>query len=258
MKLTQRLDYNRLAEVLAERNMVEPSAIHELLQASNDGGQAFPEAMVAANLVSDWDLSRVVCEIFQLPFLPLEFITPRTDLIEMFDPHFLHDSGIVPLARFGNVLTLAMPALVPADVLAMLAAETDMVLLPVVGTVTANRKWLGEHVVIKKLSDDDSWGSLFDEGDAAVQESLNPDEEQSSPEADLVTESEASSLEFTDSDDHDDTELDSIASLTGMEGIGDELEMEGDLEFTDLDEGDVEADQSGNGGLELPPMPEFG
>ena len=43
MKITQRLDYNRLAEVLAERNMVEPAAIHELLNASNDGGQAFPE-----------------------------------------------------------------------------------------------------------------------------------------------------------------------------------------------------------------------
>ena len=240
--------------------MVEPSAIHELLQASNEGGQAFPEAMVAASLVSDWDLSKVVCEIFQLPFLPLEFVTPRTDLIEMFSAHFLHDSGIVPLARFGNVLTLAMPALVPADVLAMLAAETDMVLLPVVGTVTANRKWLAENVVIKKLSEDSSWGNLFDEGDAAVRESLNPEDGETTADSDFSVESDTSSLEFTndDGDKADEANLDSIASLTGLDGMDDDMEVEGGLEFTDLDEDETTGNDSGTGGLELPPMPEFG
>lgn len=250
MKLTQRLDYNRLAEVLAERNMVEPSAIHELLQASNDGGQAFPEALIASNLVSDWDLSKVVCEIFQLPFLPLEFIEPRKELIEMFDAHFLHDSGLVPLARFGNVLTLAMPALVPADILAMLAAETDMVLLPVVGTVTANRKWLNENVVIKKISEDDSWGSLFDEGEAAVQQGLTTPESEEMDMGDL--EAAGASLEFTDhDDDHDHSALESVPSLAEMDE-----ELDADLEFPDLEE---ESTTSGDaGGTELPPMPDFG
>lgn len=253
MKLTQRLDYNRLAEVLAERNMVEPAAIHELLQASNDGGQAFPEALIASNLVSDWDLSKVVCEIFQLPFLPLEFIQPSTDLIEMFDAHFLHDSGLVPLARFGNVLTLAMPALVPADILAMLAAETDMVLLPVVGTVTANRKWLKENVIIKKVSEDASWGSLFDEGDAAVQEALTvPLEGAEHADLDLGDLGEdTASLEFTDheEDDHG-TSLESVPSLAEMDD-----ELSANLEFPDLEE---DEDSPTSSGAELPPMPDFG
>lgn len=252
MKLTQRLDYNRLAEVLAERNMVEPSAIHELLQASNEGGQAFPEALIASNLVSDWDLSKVVCEIFQLPFLPLEFIEPRKELIEMFDAHFLHDSGLVPLARFGNVLTLAMPALVPADILAMLAAETDMVLLPVVGTVTTNRKWLNENVVIKKISEDDSWGSLFDEGEAAVQQDLGTPATNELDMGDLAT--EEASLEFTDHEEEDDdTSLESVPSLADMDD-----ELSADLEFPDLEDDEESAASDGTGGTELPPMPEFG
>ena len=235
MKLSQRLDYNRLAEVLAERKLVEPGAINELLQASNDGGQAFPEALIASNLISDWDLSRIVCEVFQLPFLPIEFIKPDASLLEMFDPVFLHDSGLVPLARFGNVLTLAMPALVPADILAMFAAETDLVLLPVVGTVSTNRRWLNDNVVLKKASEEGGWGNLFDEGDAAVQEALG---DESEPE-----------IEFTESEE-DTVCLEDVASLAGLEDAGAELDFQG------LDEDD--ADSSDGDNLSLPPMPDFG
>jgi hypothetical protein len=235
VKLSQRLDYNRLAEVLAERKMVEPGAINELLQGSNDGGQAFPEALIAANLISDWDLSRVVCEVFQLPFLPIEFIKPNADLLEMFDPVFLHDSGLVPLARFGNVLTLAMPALVPADILAMLAAETDMVLLPVVGTVTTNRRWINDNVALKKASEEGGWGNLFDEGEAAVQEAL-----------DVVDDD---SIEFTDTGDET-PNLEDIPGLTDMEDAGAELEFE--------DIGDEDTDSLSGGNMSLPPMPDFG
>ena len=32
------------------------------------------EALVEANLVTDWDLSRVVCKLYGLPFLPVEVI----------------------------------------------------------------------------------------------------------------------------------------------------------------------------------------
>lgn len=233
MKLSQRLDYNRLAEVLAERKLVEPGAINELLKGSNDGGQAFPEALIAANLIGDWDLSRVVCEIFQLPFLPVEFIKPNADLLGMFDPVFLQDSGLVPLARFGNVLTLAMPALVPADILAMLAAETDMVLLPVVGTVTTNRRWLGEHVKTKKASEEGGWGNLFDEGEAAVQEALDVDTDEGD-------------LEFTTREDVEPS-LEDVPGLIGLGDAGAELEFE--------DPGGIDADGEN---MHLPPMPDFG
>lgn len=235
MKLSQRLDYNRLAEVLAERKMVEPSTINELLQGSNEGGQAFPEALIAANLLSDWDLSRVVCETFQLPFLPIEFIKPNANLLEMFDAEFLHDSGLVPLARFGNVLTLAMPALVPADILAMLTTETGMVLLPVVGTVTTNRRWLAEHVKIKKASEEGGWGNLFDEGEAAVQEALDHDPQEGE-------------LEFTSSEDEE-PKLEDIPSLAGLGDASD------GLEFEDLEDG--EANGSDTEDMHLPPIPDF-
>ncbi len=262
VKFTQRLDYGRLAEALTERDMVALASIQELLKASNEGGQPFPEALVESNLIPDWDLSRVVCDVFHLPFLPLEQAKPDKELLPLFNKAFLQASALVPVSRYGNVLTIAMPAIVQADTLALLSAETDMFLLPIVSTVSSNRKWLEEHCPVQKFAEDNSWGNLFDEGDQAVQETLG---------------NTAPSIGGDES-----FSLDGLGEATSA----DELDMgDLDLDTTDLDFGEPDNDlmdaatsllggdlteDAGSMGLEfemdkaeeagpedLPPMPDF-
>jgi hypothetical protein len=180
MKHNQRLDYARVAEVLADRGLVEPQALREALQFSGQGNLPFPEALVSANLVQDWELSRVVCELYNLPFLTVDVIDPDPKALKGIDPTFLVENGLVPIGRFGQVLTICMPALVPADVLGMLAAQTDLFVLPVVGTVRTNRKWLESNLQVQppaavpqahpkaNAEEAGEWGSIFDAGDAAV------------------------------------------------------------------------------------------
>lgn len=183
-KNNQRLEYGRLAEVLAERGLVEPQALREALQFSTQGNMPFPEALVTANLVADWELSRVVCEIYNLPFLSVDTIEIDRKAREGVDPQFMHDNALIPIGRFGQVLTVCMPALVPAEVLGLLAAETDLFILPVVGTVRTNRKWLEMNlkpdgpasalphaVVAPQELESGEWSSIFDAGEAAVQQS---------------------------------------------------------------------------------------
>ena len=98
MKQTQRLDYARLTEVLHERRMADLESIRELL---HQGG-AFPEALVSTSLVADWDLSRVVCEIFSLPFLPVELVDPDPAAREGIDKQFLIQHGLIPMAVAEN------------------------------------------------------------------------------------------------------------------------------------------------------------
>lgn len=271
MKHTQRLDNGRLAEVLHERGMADLEAIRELLDQSRDGGTAFAEALVTANLVGDWELSRVVCEIFNLPFLPVEMAKPDKEAAENLDRGFLAEYALVPLWRFGQVLTVCMPGLVPADVLGVLAADSDLVLLPVVGTVESNRRWVEENfeeaaATVKKKKDS-SWTSIFDDADAAVlmeidstdevssrgdevqealEEVLSDDLEKTLAE-DLEKElAEASELEFTSVDEEEasvDSDVDSVDGLTppaAPTAIGDDEEI-----------------PKASGGLDLPPMPEF-
>lgn len=181
-KSNQRLEYGRLAEVLAERGLVEPQALREALQFSTQGNMPFPEALVTANLVADWELSRVVCEIYNLPFLTVDSIEVDVKARKGITEQFMIDNALIPIGRFGQVLTVCMPALVPAEVLGLLAAETDLFILPVVGTVRSNRRWielnLQSALPASALPSDASqpeevqageWSSIFDQGDAAVQ-----------------------------------------------------------------------------------------
>lgn len=177
MKHTQRLDYARLAEVLQDREIADASVVRECLNQCTAEGASFPHALVGNGIVADWDLSCMVCEVYNLPFLPVDVGRPNPAALEGLDPSFLLKNGLVPLGRFGQVLTVAMPALVPADILGLLASQTDLVILPVVGTVETNHRWLEENLSTggagasesadkKKASG--AWGDMFDSADAAV------------------------------------------------------------------------------------------
>lgn len=186
MKNNQRLDYSRLAEVLAERGVCEPQALREALQFSGRGHAPFAEALVNASLVSDWELSRVVCELYNLSFMPVDMYDPDPNARKGLNSAFLIEHGLVPIGRFGNLLTIAMPGMVPADVLALLASDTDMTVLPVVGTVQTNRKWIERHLqaelaaALPTPTPEDvaqganEWGNIFDQADAAVLLDLKP------------------------------------------------------------------------------------
>ena len=184
MKSRQRLEYGRLAEVLAERGLVDQRALQDALQFSARGGPPFPEALVTANLVADWELSLLVCDLYGLPFLTVEIADPEPKAAAGLDTTFLVEKGIVPLSRHGRVLTVLMPSLSTTEVLDSLSRKSDLVVLPIVGTVRTNRKWLEEKFRAQAIPMDlasaslepggDAWGSLFDQADAAVLLDLKP------------------------------------------------------------------------------------
>lgn len=165
--------------------MCEQQALREALEFSGRGHAPFAEALVNANLVSDWDLSRIVCELYGMPFMPVDMCEPDPKAREGLDIAFLIENGLVPVGRFGQVLTVAMPGMVPADILGMLAVDSDLYILPIVGTVRTNRRWIEVNLEAplaaalpivqptEVAQAQGEWGSIFDEADAAVQLQLN-------------------------------------------------------------------------------------
>ena len=200
VKSRQRIDYGRLAAVLAERGIVDARAIQDALQFSQRGGPPFPEALVTANLVADWELTRLACEIYGLPFLMVGLVDPDPKASEGLDSSFLMKECIVPLSRHGSVLTVLMPSLTTTDVLDELAAKSGSTVLPICGTVRTNREWLVQKfssptpaastgkasasaidpVGLPEGMTTAEWSNLFDEADAAVLFDLKqPSEERS-------------------------------------------------------------------------------
>lgn len=125
--------------------MGDPGTLQELLRASRSGGAPFCEAAVNARLISDWEMSRVVAEMFQLPFLPVDICQPDPALWGELGSEAFRESAVVPMHRFGQLLTVAMPGLASAEVLGALAKETGCLLMPVVGTAQTNRRYVEER-----------------------------------------------------------------------------------------------------------------
>ena len=200
MKINQRLDYTRLTEALGELGLVSPEALQAALEQSMTTGALLPGLLVDDGLVADWELSRVSSEVFNLPFLTVDVYAPSEEAMQDLDPEFLRRFALVPLDRYEKLLTVAMPAMVPTDVLTNLARRADAHVIAVVGSVASNRRWLEDHLpepdpsatpdqvagalpnldnVAAALPDvqvadgakvvDDDWGGMFDAADAAVQ-----------------------------------------------------------------------------------------
>ncbi|HEX6881847.1 MAG TPA: hypothetical protein VF530_00620 [Planctomycetota bacterium] len=209
-KSTNRFDYTRFGEALVERNLIDRDVLSHVLRQVNATRALLPEVLVRENLVSDWEVSRVACELYHLPFLPVEQYPPSATALDGYDLAYLRHFALVPLDRYGSLVTVVMPGLVPSEVLEGLRGQSGRV-LPVVGSVASNRRWLEAHFAPKggpapvrgaaaakaapgapaapvaraplpsepvdpgaPLSlDEGDWGSLFDAGDEAVQLGLN-------------------------------------------------------------------------------------
>jgi hypothetical protein len=186
VKITPRLDYERLADALVDRGLANREAIRLVLDQANTTGGVFPEILVRENLVTDWEVSRVAAEVFNLPFLPVDVTPPNADLLADLDADYLRAHALVPVERFADVLTVSMPAVVPTAVLNALPTNKETVVLPVVGLVSSNRAWLEEHAQVAEAPpaalvaegelEGGGWADIFDAGDEAVQLGLDPDD----------------------------------------------------------------------------------
>lgn len=179
MKNNQRLDYATLSEVLGQRGLVEPQRLSLALQTCQQTSVPFPETLVSDNLIGDWELAKVVCDIYGLPFLPVDIYAPDSDAFAGLDKDFLRAHRLVPVGRHGTLLVVAMPGIVQAEVLGALSSKYDLRIQPVVSTVLTNNRWFEEFMPAdvaaalpaesEALSmDGNAWGSIFDEGDAKV------------------------------------------------------------------------------------------
>ena len=93
MKNAQRLDYAGLAEVLGQRELVEIERLNLALQTGMQGSSPFPELLVADKLMGDWELSRIVCELYSLPFVPVDIYSPASEALEGVGCESCHGPG---------------------------------------------------------------------------------------------------------------------------------------------------------------------
>ncbi len=152
VKASHRFDYPRFGEALVERGLIERDVLNHVLQQVGATRSLLPEVLVRENLVSDWEVSRVACEIYHLPFLTVDQYPPSATALDGYDLAYLRHFALVPLDRFGGLVTVIMPGLVPSEVLEGLRPGQGGRVLPVVGSVVSNRRWLEERLAPRAQS----------------------------------------------------------------------------------------------------------
>lgn len=190
----QRLEHKVFIEALGDSGLVDRKLLDSVFEQAMQSQELVPEILVREDMISDYELANVACRTFGLPFVHVFGYQPEPGALEGLDPDFLRTYGLVPLDRFGQVLTVAMPGMVPSAVLDVLLSDETTKVMAVVGSVIANREWLEQNLsaqadVVPPVSDSvpsalpaeaeegDEWAAIFDAGEEAVQFNLQDDEE---------------------------------------------------------------------------------
>ena len=104
MKNAERLNDIGLAAVLVQRGLVDDRRLRVALETSQQGTSPFTEVLVGDELVGDWELSRVVCDLYGLPFVPIDLHRPDLEALEGLDHDFLRKHRLVPLNPLTDLL----------------------------------------------------------------------------------------------------------------------------------------------------------
>lgn len=192
MKGIEKLTPVRLAEVLTQKGLVATEAITDALYAQEKQGEAFCQVLVNGGHITEWDLTKVVTETFQLPFIMASTYEIEDEVKTKLPKEVLFRELLVPLDLYDSVLTVVMPVLTPFDKIAKIQKEHSVEIFPYVGLFSENRTvltslfddfagWLKEEEVRKEKlanaaskegSSSPDWTNIFDQGDQAIKKGL--------------------------------------------------------------------------------------
>ena len=110
------LSESRLARSLVERNLITGEMVEQIFQQCSESGGLLTEALIEAGLITDWELSRVASEAFNLPFLPVDVHPPTERATAGIDMEFLNRWCLVPITRNQDLLTVAIPAAISVGI----------------------------------------------------------------------------------------------------------------------------------------------
>lgn len=195
MKGIEKITSVRLAEILTERDVVSSEIITDTLYSQDKIGEPFVQALVGGGHITEWDLAKIVTENFNLPFLLAGSYTISDEAKNRIPKEVLFRHTMVQLDSFGDIVTVAMPVMLPFEDLAKIQKDHNCDLFPYVGLITENKKVLSnmyedypewvkadqkrQEEALQKRKDAPEknagdWMSIFDAGDQAIQQSKQP------------------------------------------------------------------------------------
>ncbi|MCA8949901.1 MAG: hypothetical protein KDE27_10390 [Planctomycetes bacterium] len=196
MKGIEKLTSVRLAEILTERAIVPGEAISDALYSQERQGEPFAQVLINGGHITEWDLSKIVAESFNLPFMMAGNYQLEETAKERLPKETLFEYMIVPLDVFDDIVIVSMPVIMPFEQIMKVQKKHSCELFPYVGLISENKrilsemhkdypKWLEEEQqrrevaakqrAVQPTGQDGDWMSIFDAGDQAIKATKKPD-----------------------------------------------------------------------------------
>ncbi|NEX15455.1 MAG: type II secretion system protein GspE [Halochromatium sp.] len=97
-----------LGELLIKEGRVNDSDIRAALKRQQEKGGRLGECLVELNLLSEKELMQALCKQLNVPFLDIDQISIDQKLSALINKKYCKRHGVLPIAKVGSVLTLAM------------------------------------------------------------------------------------------------------------------------------------------------------
>jgi len=134
----------RLAEILTERAIMTSEVISDALCAQDRHGESFVQVLISGGHITEWDLAKIVCENFNLPFLLASHYQISDEAKARFPKELLWKHLMVPLDVLDDIVCVSMPVMLTFEEMNKIQREQKCELFPYVGLISENKKTLTE------------------------------------------------------------------------------------------------------------------
>lgn len=126
MAIDRRTTGKRLAEVLVDEGVLTKAQVTEASKYLRQPDDPLGPHLIRCGFITAWDLAKAVCTHFALPFFDLSGFRPKKDVVSLLETPFLHGYGILPIDKFGKIVTLAVCESVSPAVLQAIVDRTHL------------------------------------------------------------------------------------------------------------------------------------
>ena len=126
MAIDRRTSGKKLSDVLVNEGILTKAQVDEAAKFLRQADDPLGPHLLRCQFITAWDLAKAVCTHFSLPFYDLSGFKPKKDLCTILDAPFLHGYGILPIDKFGKIVTLAVCESLPPQVLQAIVDRTQL------------------------------------------------------------------------------------------------------------------------------------
>ncbi len=146
-----------LSQILLEKKAIDPEALEEARREAETGTTRLEKLLLEKKLTSPDNITLALAEYLGMPPISLKHFTPHPQLLEMVPKEILARRSVMPVARVGRTLTVALGD--PFDLMALdeLTTMTGLTIAPVVASEA------DIELVVSKLSAESSQGLDMEE-----------------------------------------------------------------------------------------------